>query len=252
MLSKRTAMTGVAQNYLVLRSDPSSHERISAPPISIPEMTGKRLDDHYEQCSIPRKSPSVSGGVHQCDPRRPALAASSGTTAPPAGARRRCRQPLSIGDCRGGTSSTSDSHLPWQYSGNCRVFIHQHQGYNERAIGGAYPEVLLETDGVLSISKMSRQSARYIISGQESFLDLYASRWPAFPVAWRAWRSLRRQSRPQQRIAAFRALVDKRIDEEVPSCRCPTVQPYNSRGRAQRIGWGNPLWTKSRDGTRPA
>jgi len=90
------------------------------------------------------------------------------------------------------------------------------KGYNERAqLVEHTREVLLETDGVLSDLKDVETSLRgYIISGQESFLDVYRVALASIPARMARLTQLTADNPGQQeRIAAFGALVDHRIDE---------------------------------------
>ncbi|HKQ25563.1 MAG TPA: CHASE3 domain-containing protein [Burkholderiales bacterium] len=90
--------------------------------------------------------------------------------------------------------------------------------YNEHAkLVEHTREVLLETDGVLSDLKDVETSLRgYVISGQESFLDLYRVALASIPGRMaRLARLTADDPGQQQRIGALRALVDKRIDEAV-------------------------------------
>ncbi len=125
------------------------------------------------------------------------------------------------------------------------------KGYNERAqLVEHTREVLLETDGVLSDLKDVETSLRgYIISGQESFLDLYRVALAGIPGRMARLAQLTVDDPgQQQRVAAFHALVDDRIDEAVTLLqlrqRSRLIVPDEVR---ERIGLGKSIMDKIRE-----
>jgi PAS domain S-box-containing protein len=90
------------------------------------------------------------------------------------------------------------------------------KGFNERAKWVEHTqEVLRETEGVLSDLKDVETGVRgYIISGQDSFLDVYRDAMSSIPDRMaRLARLTDDNPRERQRIAAFRTLVDNRLSE---------------------------------------
>ena len=90
------------------------------------------------------------------------------------------------------------------------------RAFNERAKWVEHTqEILLATEGVLSDLKDVETGLRgYIISGQDSFLDVYREALASIPGRLEHLARLTADNpRQQQRIAAFRTLVDNRLDE---------------------------------------
>ena len=128
------------------------------------------------------------------------------------------------------------------------------KGYNERAQLVAHTrEVLVEIDGVLSDLKDVETSLRgYVISRQESFLDLYRVALASIPGRMARLAQLTADDPgQQQRIAALRALVDKRTDEAVTLLRLRQrsrlIFPDEVR---ERIGAGKSVMDQIREAAR--
>jgi PAS domain S-box-containing protein len=124
------------------------------------------------------------------------------------------------------------------------------KSFNERAQWVAHTqEVLREPEGVLSDLKDVETGLRgYIISGQDSFLDVYRDALSSIPARMTRLAQLTADNPQQQRIAGVQTLFAKRLDEAAKllrlSQRSRLIIPDDVRAR---IGVGKSVMDRLRE-----